>query len=177
MPNKVVADAGYGSEENYTFLAEQEQEIEAYVKYGYFYKEQKKKYKLSPSKKENLYYNVEQDCYYCPMGQKMEKIYQRTQKTRTGLEQHIDVYQAKKCATCPMRGVCHQAKENRKVYRTARLEDFKETARQLLMSEQGKKHRGQRCVDVEDSFGQLKPNKGFRRFYLRGLEKIDIELG
>ena len=29
MPSTVVADAGYGSEENYTFLAEQEQEIEA----------------------------------------------------------------------------------------------------------------------------------------------------
>ena len=28
MPSTVVADAGYGSEENYTFLAEQEQEIE-----------------------------------------------------------------------------------------------------------------------------------------------------
>lgn len=29
MPSTVLADAGYGSEENYTFLAEQEQEIEA----------------------------------------------------------------------------------------------------------------------------------------------------
>ena len=45
------------------------------------------------------------------------------------------------------------------------------------MSEQGKEHRGQRCVDVEGSFGQQKHNKGFRRFYLRGLEKIDIEIG
>ena len=76
-----------------------------------------------------------------------------------------------------MRGLCHQAKENRKVYRKARLEAFKEIARQRLMSEQGKEHRGQRCVDVEGSFGQLKHNKGFRRFYLRGLEKIDIEIG
>ena len=45
------------------------------------------------------------------------------------------------------------------------------------MSEQGKEHRRQRCVDVEGSFGQVKHNKGFRRFYLRGLEKIDIEIG
>lgn len=107
----------------------------------------------------------------------MEKVYQSTQKTRTGFVQYIDVYQAKNCVNCPMRGVCHKAKENRKIYRNARLEAFKEKARQLLMSDQGKEHRGQRCADVEASFGQLKHNKGFRRFLLRGLDKVDIELG
>lgn len=74
MPTTVVADAGYGSEENYSFLSSQQEEIAAYVKYSYFHKEQKKKYKLDPSKKENLHYNAEQDCYYCPMGQKWRKF-------------------------------------------------------------------------------------------------------
>ncbi len=37
----VVADAGYGSEENYEML--ENKEITAYVKYNYFHKEQKKK--------------------------------------------------------------------------------------------------------------------------------------
>jgi len=37
----VVADAGYGSEENYEML--ESKEITAYVKYNYFHKEQKKK--------------------------------------------------------------------------------------------------------------------------------------
>lgn len=177
MPQRVVADAGYGSEENYSFLSEQEQEIEAYVKYSYFHKEQKKKHQLDPSQKSNLYYDKAQDCYYCPMGQRMDKLFQKTQTTKTGYEQYIDVYQAKNCQGCPMRGVCHQAKENRKVYRNAKLEFFKEKAREQLLSEQGKKHRGQRCADVEASFGQLKENKKFRRFLTRGLEKVDVELG
>jgi transposase len=177
MPETVVADAGYGSEENYTYLSEQEQEINAYVKYSYFHKEQTKKYKLDPSKKENLYYNALQDCYYCPMGQKMEKVYQTKRNTKTGFVQYVDVYQAKNCKRCPMRGVCHAAKENKKIYRNARLEAFKEKARKLLKSEQGKIHRGQRCADVEASFGQLKHNKGYKRFLLRGMDNIQTELG
>lgn len=175
MPETVVADAGYGSEENYHFL--EQHEIEGFVKYSYFHQEQKKKHQADPSKKNNLYYNVEQDCYYCPMGQAMKKVYQKKQKTRTSFEQLIDVYQAQNCVGCPMRSVCHQSQENRKVYRNARLEAHKLKARLLLMSEQGKKHRGQRCADVEASFGQLKANKGFRRFRLRGLPKVDVELG
>jgi transposase len=184
-PQTVVADAGYGSEENYNFLAEQElvgeegeqKQIEAYVKYSYFHKEQKRKHRLDPSQKSNLHYNEAADCYYCPMGQKMEKVYQRTQQTKTGYLQYIDVYQAKNCQGCPMRGVCHRSKANRKVYRNAKLEDFKQQAREKLNSEEGKVHRGQRCADVEASFGQLKANKGFRRFLTRGLAKVNIELG
>jgi transposase len=42
----VVADAGYGSEENYEML--ENKEITAYVKYNYFHKEQKKKMKGNP---------------------------------------------------------------------------------------------------------------------------------
>ena len=42
-PEVVVADAGYGSEENYRYMAEEK--IEAYVKYNYFDKEQKKEKK------------------------------------------------------------------------------------------------------------------------------------
>jgi len=39
LPEMLTADAGYGSEQNYTYL--EEQNIEAFVKYNYFHKEQK----------------------------------------------------------------------------------------------------------------------------------------
>ena len=42
LPEKVCADSGYGSEENYEYM--QEEKIKAYVKYNYFHKEQKKSY-------------------------------------------------------------------------------------------------------------------------------------
>jgi transposase len=68
VPDALVADAGYGSEENYEYL--ENEGIEAYVKFNYFHKEQEKKWKENPAKLENLYYNEQQDCYYCPMGQR-----------------------------------------------------------------------------------------------------------
>ena len=43
---EIVADAGYGSEENYEML--EEKGVEAYVKYNYFHKEQNKKIKNNP---------------------------------------------------------------------------------------------------------------------------------
>lgn len=137
---------------------------------------------MIPSKKETFIitlsrYNAEQDCLYCPMGQKMEKLGERKTQTYTGFEQTSSLYQAKNCEGCPMRGVCHKGKENRIVSVNHNLERHKKIAREKLLSEKGIEKRGQRCVDVEGTFGQLKQNKGFRRFLLRGLDKIDIELG
>ncbi|NGF58369.1 transposase, partial [Parapedobacter sp. SGR-10] len=66
----VVADAGYGSEENYEML--ESKKIEGYVKYSYFHKEQKRAQKNNPFLLQNLYYNKEEDFYVCPMGQKMD---------------------------------------------------------------------------------------------------------
>ena len=51
----VVADADYGSEENYGFM--EKVGIEAFVKYNYFHKEQKRAWKKDAFAVQNLYYN------------------------------------------------------------------------------------------------------------------------
>jgi len=45
------------------------------------------------------------------------------------------------------------------------------------LSPEGIKHRKQRPADVEATFGNIKQNKGFRRFMLRGKHKVEIETG
>ncbi|HMG08262.1 MAG TPA: transposase, partial [Mucilaginibacter sp.] len=47
----------------------------------------------------------------------------------------------------------------------------------LLNSEEGLQRRKKRCFDVEPVFGNIKQNHGFRRFMLRGKEKVAIEWG
>jgi transposase len=69
MPDVLVADAGYGSEENYEYL--EKNDIEAFVKYNYFHKEQSKKWRTDPYRIENLQYYQKGDYYICPKGQKM----------------------------------------------------------------------------------------------------------
>lgn len=69
LPQTGVADSGYGSEENYSFM--EEAGIEAFVKYNWFHREQRMHYKANPFSPQALYYNAEDDYYVCPIGQHM----------------------------------------------------------------------------------------------------------
>jgi len=175
VPDTLVADAGYGSEENYEYL--ENKGIDAYVKFNNFHKEQSKKWKENPHRVENLYYNEERDCYYCPMGQPMTFVKTRTQKSDRGYKQLYKQYQAQNCKGCPMRGPCHKAKGNRVIDANTKLLRYKKDVREKLNSESGLKYRSQRPADVEAVFGIIKYNHGFKRFLLRGLEKTEIEAG
>lgn len=175
-PNVVVADAGYGSEQNYMYL--EANDIAGYVKYNYFDKDQHDAYvKKYPFAADQLYYNKEQDRYYCPMGQPMQNIGTTNKTTATGFKQNITRYQAANCEGCLLRGVCHKSKENRIIEINHTLNEHKRKATERLTSEKGIYHRKRRPVDVEPVFGNIKSNHGFRRFMLRGKEKVTIEAG
>ena len=149
------------------------------MKYNTFEKEQDKNYqkKYKPFSKENLYYNQEEDYYVCPMGQKMLKTHEDQKKTAAGYIQTLSHYQATNCEGCPMRSQCFKAKGNRSIERNHNLERHKQRTRELLLSEIGIQRRKQRSADVEPVFAQLKHNNGFRRFSLKGLQKVELEFG
>ena len=175
-PETVTADSGYGSEQNYEYL--EENNCTAYVKYNHFHQEQKgNRIKKYPFAVEHLYYNQQQDYYVCPMGQHMNNIGTFKRNNDNGFEQTISRYQAKNCEGCPLRGVCHKAKGNRIIEVNHNLNKHKQKAREKLISEEGIAHRKQRAADVEAVFGNIKQNKSFRRFMLRGKEKITTEFG
>jgi len=170
---EVVADAGYGSEENYEML--EGKGIAAYVKYNYFHAEQKKKAKNNPFLVQNLFYNGEQDFFVCPMGQRMENVGAGKRISGNGYESQVSYYQAARCEGCPLRGMCHKAEGNRRIEANHRLNRLKEKARNLLSSTEGLRHRRKRPAEVEAVFGQLKSNNKFKRFTFKGLEKVEME--
>ena len=170
---EVIADAGYGSEENYEIL--EKKEVEAYVKYNYFHKEQKRKMKNNPFLVQNLFYNAEQDFYVCPMGQPMENVGQGKRKSSNGYESQVTYYQAKRCEGCPLRGMCHKAKGNRLIEVNHKLNFLKQKAKEKLMSKKGLEHRSKRPIEPEAVFGQLKSNNKFSRFTFIGLDKVELE--
>lgn len=55
--------------------------------------------------------------------------------------------------------------------------ELREKAKKRLLSEKGKMHRKRRPVDVEPVFSMIKVNSGFKRFSLRGIDKVNIEFG
>lgn len=170
---EVVADAGYGSQENYEIL--ENKDITGYVKYSYFHQEQKKKKKNNPFIVQNLFYNPDQDFYVCPMGQRMEYAGKSTRISQNGYQLQVNYYQAKRCEGCPLRGLCHKATGNRRIEINHRLNELKAKARALLTSEKGVAHRKKRPVEVEAVFGQLKSNNKFNRFTFTGIEKVTME--
>ncbi len=111
------------------------------------------------------------------MGQYMQPIGTSKRETETGYQYQVTIYQAKNCSTCPLNGACHKQKVNRKIEVNKKLIAHKQKARENLNSEIGKRLRGRRCAEVEQTFGQIKSNKKFNRFLLRGLSNIKIEFG
>lgn len=180
LPEQLTADAGYGSEENYDLL--EEKNVETYVKYNTFDKEQgilkSKRKKINEDfYRDTLHYNEEKDQYTCPMGQPMVKINDRQRKTKTGFTQTSSLYQARNCKGCPVRGTCFKAKGNRIVERNHNLERHKIKVRENLLSEIGEIKRKQRTADVEPVFAHIKSNRNFKRFTHRGISKCELEFG
>ena len=174
-PKESIADAGYGSEENYLYA--QEKGINTFIKYNYFHKEQSGKWMNDPFRSSNFYYNEKQDCFYCPMGQPMRLIYIQKQKTKTGFTQEVHHYQAARCQGCPLRSLCHKSRNDRVIQVNHRLSKLKAKEKEKLLSEEGLMHRSQRPQDVEATFGNLKNNKNFKRFLCRGKDRTEVEFG
>lgn len=173
VAHTVVADSGYGSEENYRFM--EENGMEAYVKYNYFHMEQRPRFKPNPFKAENFYYNEQQDYCICPMGQKMHRIGTKHVKTASGYVSENARYRAIRCEGCPLRCLCFKAKGNRTIELNHRLRKYKQKAKELLCSEEGLKHRGQRCIEPEAVFGQIKYNMNYKRFRHLGRDKVFMD--
>lgn len=168
-----VADSGYGSEENYRFM--DGNGTEAFVKYNYFHKEQKPRYRPNPFRPENLYYNKQEDYYVCPMGQHMDRIRIRRGQIDSGYVTESICYQAVRCEGCPLRSQCFKAKGNRIMEINHRLNEYKRQARERLTSEEGIQHRGRRCIEPEVVFAQMKYNMQYRRFRHFTKDKVTMD--
>jgi transposase len=170
---EVVADAGYGSEQNYELM--EGKGIVSYVKYNYFHMEQKRKQQGNPFLVQNLFYNAQKDFLVCPAGQKLTLWKQAERTSTNGYVSQVSIYRAQRCEGCPMRGQCHKAEGNRTIEINHRLAQLKAQAKERLLSDKGLYHRSKRPVEVEAVFGHLKSNNKFNRFTMRGLDKVDIE--
>lgn len=173
LPDTVCADSGYGSEQNYELL--EQMGIDAFVKYNWFHKEQHRPFRNDAFRQENLYYNATDDYYVCPMGQHMVHIGRYRATNANGYTSTIDRYRAANCEGCPLRGQCFNAKGNRTISVNHKLNSYKKKAREMLLSEEGLKHRSRRPIEPEAVFGQIKYNKQYRRFRHRGLDKVRMD--
>ena len=96
---------------------------------------------------------------------------------KSGYPITVDHYECESCKYCRFKKKCKRAKGNRSVVRNEQWLRLKRKARRTLEDEKYKELSKQRSVEVETVFGQIKGNQGFRRFLLRGMEKVSTEWG
>lgn len=174
MPVRMVGDGTYGSDENYNYI--EEQSIESYLKYPGFYQETRGQANKSRYHRINFTYNEEDDKMYCPEGRQMSFVQTEERTTENGYTQQLRKYRGD-CSGCKHLQACSKSPSGRTVQLNKRLEVYKQKTRENLSSPLGIELRKKRCIDVESVFGDIKYNQGFKRFSLRGIDKVNAEFG
>ncbi|WP_339230226.1 IS1182 family transposase [Aeribacillus sp. FSL K6-2833] len=179
MPKTVIADAGYGSEENYVYAVgdEKEPRFEFLIPYGSYVKEQTRTYKKDIKNAKNWTYCEEEDCFICPNGRRVTFKKYQNKKNPSGYEQSFKIYECEDCTDCPLKAKCTKAKGNRQVHWNPIFEEMKAKAKTALECEEKAAIYARRKVEAESVFGHIKGNRSFRRFSLRGLDKVHVEFG
>jgi len=117
-------------------------------------------------------YVESQDCYYCPMGRKLGYV-RDTQQRRRGEVVRYRQYECVGCEDCPLAAAC-KGRGPRSVSRDEH-EGVRQAMSAKLSSEAGRATYGRRKWICETLFALGKGAWGFRRFLLRGLEKVRTE--
>lgn len=169
----LTADAGYESEENYTYF--EGKSTECYIKPQNYERSKTRKYKNNMSLRENMAYDPEKDEYTCRNGRKLREVYTGKRKSRSGFESEVTYYECESCAGCPHKKECTRAKGNRKLQVSKKFIAQRERSRERITSEQGILLRMNRSIQSEGAFGVVKEDYGFRRYLLRGNKKVLTE--
>jgi transposase len=175
LPGTLIADAGYGGEENYAYL--ENEQIEALVKYSTYHKEKTKKWQKDISKFENWQYDEAEDTWTCATGRKLVFRYESKETTESGFEIRKRHYRSVSCEGCPLKSACTKAQGDREISVSLQYLRYKQQVKEKLRSEEGHELAVRRMIEPESVFGQIKNNRGFRRFLLRGLPKVSLEVG
>lgn len=178
---KVIADAGYESEENYVFLDQNQQT--AFIKPLNYEISKKRKYKKDIGRIENMEYDEKSDSYTCKNKKTLSFTQVRRSKSQTEYVSEKNIYQCKECANCPYKKECIKGKnckipleERNKVLSVAKtfLKYRKEDLERIL-SEEGILLRMNRSIQAEGAFGELKQDMQFRRYLSRGTSNVLAE--
>lgn len=109
LPEHIVADAGYGSEQNYEDIISR-RDREALITYNQYIQEQKRAFKKNAFQTANWPYDEEKDVYTCPNQRSLTYQYDTVKTNASGFKQTFKVYECENCTDCPFRSRCTKAK-------------------------------------------------------------------
>ena len=172
-PKYPVADAGYGSYNNYIFC--EQNGMEKYMKFPMFKKETTdKKYHADPFRAVNFPIG-EDGIMRCPNGKAFHLQYRKSIKGNAYSRQE-EVYQCEDCSGCPYTEQCKKTDKNRKVRVNRELTAMHQEVIENLESIQGALLRMNRSIQAEGTFGIIKNDRWYKRIVRRGMESVRLEV-
>ncbi len=170
----VTCDAGYESEENYTYF--ENSETECYIKPQNYERSKTKKFKSNMALRENMQYDEEADEYTCQNGKKLVAKYDSKRKSKSGFESEITHYECEDCNNCPYKKNCTKSAKNRTVKVSKKFIEQRKASLERITSEKGILLRMNRSIQSEGAFGVIKYDYGFQRFLHRGKKNVFNEI-
>lgn len=172
---KLIADAGYESEENYSYLERNDQA--AYIKTTDYEQCKKRGYKQNIYRADMLAYDEATDSYICPGEKRLNFICETYSTSASGYQSTKNVYRCESsCEGCPHREKCYRGKvEQRQIKVSKTFERQRCQSLKNITSEEGLHLRMNRSIQVEEAFGVLKQDFGFRRFLTRSKGKVETQ--
>jgi transposase len=140
-----------------------------------------KRLPLNPSTKkfdtDAFFYDAEQDVHFCPDGRRLHRIGTEKVKHRNGNVVQSVSYQCDSCEGCSLISDCRRGTDHKgpRQVRRDEYEDVRRSHRERMSEAETKARYSKRFSIGERPYGSIKRNLGFRRFSVRGQEKVEGE--
>ena len=170
----VTLDAGYESEENYTWFEKRGQT--SYIKPQNYERSKTRKFKNDMNLRENMPYDAEKDEYTCRNGKKIRAVYNGKRVSKSGFKSEVTYYECESCEGCPYKKSCTRAKGNRTMRISKEFLRQRSESLERITSPTGILLRMNRSIQAEGAFGVIKQDYGFKQFLLRGNKKVRTEI-
>lgn len=175
----IVADAGYESVENYSFL--RESGLSAFIKPSNYEIGKRKKTKSDIGKRENMTYLKDEDVYVCKMGKRLNRLKDGRKIYPSGYQDTVRSYGYYECINCPLNKACTKSKRpegsHSKIFKySPDFEKYRSESYMNITTEEGINQRLNRSIQAEGMFSKLKDGLRYDRFRHKGMKKIVSDL-
>lgn len=172
-PKYPVADAGYGSYNNYIYC--EQHGMEKYMKFPMYNKiSRNKKYRENPFCAENFSIDKE-GVMRCPNGKAFRFSYRKKVRGNNYGRQE-EVYTCEDCTDCPYADQCKRTDKNRTIRLNEELTSMHKKVLENLESVGGALLRTNRSIQAEGTFGIMKNDRWYKRIVRRGINSVRLEV-
>lgn len=121
-------------------------------------------------------YDKQADVYHCPGGRSLP-LYDQRKDRRSGETVHFNVYRSLDCSGCALAGKCLSGKNDKRTIRRDEHEPLREQLAERMKTEAGRAKYRRRSHLAETPFALFNTAMNLRQLLLRGLDKVNTEIG